>query len=224
MMSLATRPLFFAGLLAASAPLTAGSLVLTEGGGRPLTIEAAGVGELEVSQLDGTALADEFVRLCLPDPAGAYARASASPLGLELADATLPAFGKAPEAKYPIGRSYSAKLTVWNGDDGPLSKRPISIPSRAYVVTSQYGPFRATGEQCNLLVKVRDFMAAGQISDALTRKFGVPGKLVAKRTWADGFWTVPNKDIRLNFTTPSTDNGPRLVYLSAQVIGKEGSK
>jgi hypothetical protein len=213
-------------LLAASAPLAAGALVLTERGGRPLIVGYADdLISLEVLDLGAQALVDEFARLCLPDPAAAYAKAPGSILAMASDEAILPASGKDTEAKVPVWRGPSAQLSTWNGDDGALKKRPIAILSRAYTVSGQYGPFHAVGAQCNLVLKVRDFAAATQVSDALTAKFGAPGKLVTKRTWADGYWLPPsNPSIRLNYTTPSAEEGARLVHISAQIMEKESTR
>lgn len=213
--------------LAIATAAGAQSVTLTEGDGRPLLVGASpGIAAgLEPSALAPAALAAEFRRLCLPDPAGAGQRAAGSSLGLQSADAVFPPEGKRPEARVSQWRGPSAILSTWSGDDAGLKGRPIAITSRAYSTTGPYGPFKAQGVQCNLVVAVPDFAAAKAVSDELTRAFGAPGKLVVKNTFADGYWTTATDGgpVRINLTAPSTRGGPQPLHLSAQIVAK-GSK
>lgn len=198
-----------------ASPAAAQSVTLTEGSGRPLIVGEPGeLGDgLKPAGLAPQALVAEFQRLCLPDVGGAAARAAASPLSFESADAVFPASGKQREARVVQWRGPSASLSVWTGDDANLRNRPIAIDSRAYVTTGPYGPFHAAGAQCNLVVMLPDFAAATALSEALTASFGAPGKLVVKKTFADGYWQVAGASVRINFTAPSGSGGPQPVHL-----------
>jgi hypothetical protein len=210
-----------------STAASAQSVTLTKDDGRPLVVgDAAELGAgLDAGAMPAQAIVSEFQRVCLPDPAGAPARIAGSTLELEDAEAVFPAAGKQQEARVSQWRGRSATLSVWTGDDANLKGRPIAIPSRGSTTTGPYGPFRAEGAQCNLVVAVNDFAVVTQLSDALTAAFGSPGKLVSKKNFADGHWLVPGaaSAIRINFTTPTTHSGPHPVHLSAQVLEK-GSK
>jgi hypothetical protein len=224
MMRGATLIALFVGTVAA--PALGQSVTLTADDGRPLIVGAAELGSgLATSHLGGEAIVTEFRRLCLPDPAGAPGRVDGSALGLKSNDAVFAPAGKQGEARVTRWSGPSAELSVWLEDDTNLRGRPVAIPSRGSTTTGPYGPFRAKGKQCNLVVVVKDFVTATQISDALTSAVGPPGKLVAKKTFADGYWSVPGSapSVRINFTTPSIRDGPRPVHLSAQVVEK-GSK
>jgi hypothetical protein len=217
--------------LALAAPAAAQSVTLTEGAGRPLIVggpSELGQG-LAPATLTPQALAAEFQRLCLPDPAAAAARAAESPLALVADDAVFPATGKQQEVRVAQWRGPSATLAVSSGDAAfaaGLKGRPIVIPSRALAVTGGYGPWRADGVQCNLVVMLPDFAAATALSEALTANFGAPGKLVVKKTFADGYWQTKNTpSLRINFNTPTTRSGPQPVHLSAQQLPeKDGNR
>lgn len=206
----------------AAAPATAQSVTLTDDSGRPLIVGGASVlGEgLATAKIAPQDIVAEFQRLCLPDPAGAAPRVGASPLALAPADAVFPAQGKQPEARVAQWRGPSATLSVSTGDEAGLKKQPIAITSRAYVTTGPYGPFKAAGAQCNLVVLLPDFAAATELSAALTVAFGAPGKLVIKKTFADGYWNAA-PGTRINFTAPTTRSGPQPVHVSAQTQEKD---
>jgi hypothetical protein len=204
-----------------AAPAFAQSVTLTVDDGRALIVggeQELGAG-LGTSSLDGAAIVAEFRRLCLPDPASAAARVEGSPLQLSADEAVFPASGKQAEARVQQWRSDSATLSVWTGEDANLKGRPIAMPSRGAVTTGPYGPFRADGAQCNMVVSISDFAGVASITDALTSAFGAPGKLVAKKTFADGYWTVAEgaDAVRININAPSTRSGPQPVHLSAQI-------
>ena len=212
--------------LAASMPAFGQTVTLTKDDGRPLIVgDGTELGSgLSPSDLAGNAIVAEFQRLCMPEPASAARRAANSTFALQPGEAIFAPLGKGGEARVTQWRGASALLSIWSGDDANLRGRPVAIPSRGSTTTGAYGPFRAKGEQCNLVVMVKDFATATQISDALTSAFGAPGKLVAKKSFADGHWLVSGaaSTIRVNFTTPSGREGPRPVHLSAQVV--EGGK
>jgi hypothetical protein len=213
--------------LALATVASAQSVTLTEEDGRPLLVgDASGIAAgLESSALAPVALVAEFRRLCLPDPAGAAQRAAGSSLGLQPSDALFPGEGKRPEARVSQWRGPSAILSTWSGDDAGLKGRPIAITSRAYSTTGPYGPFKAQGVQCNLVLALPDFSAAKAVADQLTAAFGPPGKLVVKNTFADGHWITPTDagPVRVNLTAPSTRGAPQPLHLSTQILAK-GSK
>ena len=210
--------------LALTAPAYAQSVTLTEDSGRPLLVGAADsiADGLSPSTLAPAGIVAEFQRLCLPDPAGAGQRAAGSALGLAAADAAFAAEGKRPEARVSQWRGASAILSTWSGDDAGLKGRPIAITSRGYSTTGPYGPFKAKGLQCNLVVALPDFATAKALSDELTAAFGPAAKLVVKKTFADGHWltTADGQSVRINITAPSTRGAPQPVHLSAQILTK----
>jgi hypothetical protein len=213
--------------LCAAAAANAQSVTLTEDSGRPLLVgDAAGMAEgLSPSSLAPAALVAEFRRLCLPAPATAGQRVSGSPLELTASDALFPAAGKNPQGLVSQWRGRSAILSTWSGDHSGLKGRPIAITSRGYSTTGPYGPFKAEGVQCNLVVALPDFASVQALTDALTSAFGAPGKLVAKKNFADGHWAARDaaQPIRINFTAPTVRGSPQPVHLSAQILIK-GSK
>lgn len=210
------------GAVAGPAVAVAQTATFTVKDGRALVL--GGETELGVAlsqtDLDSVALAEAFDSLCLPDPANAGGRAMDSSLGLRSAEAVIPAQGKLPETRIPVWTGQSATLTVWNAGDEAWKGRPIAMPSRAGVTTGPYGPFKAFGAQCNLVVMVADFGAAKAVADALSAKYGAPGKLVVKNTFADGFWQTG--DLRININVPTSRVGPQPIHLSAQVIPAKG--
>ncbi len=214
---------FTAALIAAAfaGSANAQSVTLTVDDGRALVVGGAqSLGDgLRPTTLDGGAIVSEFRRLCLPDPAGASARVEGSPLALAAADAVFPPSGKQAEARVSQWQAESAALSVWVGDDVNLKGRPIAMPSRGAVTTGPYGPFRADGVQCNLVVAIGGFGDVVAITDALTAAFGAPAKLVAKSSFADGHWMVATgaNPVRININAPSTRGGPQPVHLSAQI-------
>jgi hypothetical protein len=164
-------PYFWAPLLLAShTPLLSQSATLTVKDGRALVIG----GETELAQgIDATDLTpakvvDEFARLCLPDPQNAGARVQPSPFSLTRDDTVFPAMGKVGEAKIERWISNQAALFVWAGDETGLKGRPIAMPSRGATTTGPYGPFKAFGAQCNLVINLPDFAAATAVTELLT--------------------------------------------------------
>jgi hypothetical protein len=222
MAALRKLALLLCGVVVCPAVAIAQTATFTVKDGRALVL--GGETELGVAlsqtSLGPAALADAFDKLCLPDPANAAGRASDSPFTFRSSEAVLPAQGKLPETRIPVWTGASATLTVWNGDDEAWKGRPIAMPSRAYATTGPYGPFKAFGPQCNLVVMVADFGAAKAVADALTVKYGAPGKLVVKNTFTDGFWQTG--DLRINMNVPTTRVGPQPIHLSAQVIPAKG--
>ena len=214
-------------LLCAQTAAHAQSVTLTVDDGRALVVggpQTLGDG-LTPTTLDGSAIVSEFQRLCLPNPDGASSRVAESPFRFSPADAVFAPSGKQGEARVAQWRGPSALLSVWTGDDANLKNRPIAMPSRGAVTTGPYGPFRADGAQCNLVVALDGFSSVVAITDALTAAFGNPGKLVAKKSFADGYWlTAGTADpIRININAPTTRGGPQPVHLSAQIM-KKGRK
>ncbi|HEX8535448.1 MAG TPA: hypothetical protein VF662_14895 [Allosphingosinicella sp.] len=200
------------------------SVTLTEDSGRPLLVgDAAGIAEgLNPSAIAPAVVVAEFRRLCLPDPGAAAQRVSGSPLQLVSSDAQFPAAGKNQQGLVTQWRGPSAILSIWSGDHSGLKGRPIAITSRGYSTTGPYGPFKAEGVQCNLVVALTDFSAVQGLTEALTTALGQPGKLVAKKSFADGYWNVGDagRPIRINFTAPSVRGAPQPVHLSAQILTK----
>ncbi len=209
--------------LAWSNPALSQSVTLTEGRGRPITI---GIGESFGSELTQTSiepqvLVDEFKRLCLPDPVGASKRFEGSPLSLRYSEVIFPPNGKRAEVRVPRWRGQSAELTIWENIYGDLKGQFIIINERAYQVTGTYGPFRASNNQCNLVVNLPNFTQIIKLSEALSKTFGLEGKLVVKDNYADGHWQVGTTLI--NFTAPKTKYGRYPIHLSVQ-IAQKGSK
>jgi hypothetical protein len=214
--------------LTAASTAGAQSVTLTEDSGRPLLVgESAGMAEgLRSTSMAPAALVAEFRRLCLPSPADAGGRVSGSTLGLVASDAVFPASGKSPERRVSQWRGPSAVLSTWSGDHGGLKGKPIAITSRGYSTTGPYGPFKADGVQCNLVVALPGFASVQALTDALTTAFGAPGKLVAKKSFADGHWNAGDaaQPIRINFTAPSVRGASQPVHLSAQILTKRSKR
>ena len=200
---------------------SAQSVTLTVKDGRALVVggETLLGANLAATDLDGAAIVAEFGRLCA-DPATVGDRVAASPLGLSDADAVFPAEGKQGEARVKQWRGPAAAVSAWTGDDANLKNRAIAMPSRGAVATGPYGPFRASGKQCNLVFSVRDFASVAPLIEALRATYGEPGKLVAKNTFADGYWAASpgGAPARVNLNAPTTRNGPQPVHLSMQWI------
>ena len=202
-----------------AAPARAQTLVLTKDDGRPLVVGNGGLqADLTTPVTDVAASVAMFRQACLPDPAGAAARIEAMPAGLTRADVVLPPEGKQAEVRVPHYLGTGMSLTAWNGDENGLKGRAIAIPSRGSATTGPYGPFRATGAQCNMVLLLPDFAAVAQVSDALAAALGTPVKLVAKSSFADGYWLAGTT--RINFTAPTVRAGPQPVHLSAQAINE----
>lgn len=200
-------------------PGSAQTLVLTKDDGRPLVVGDGGLqADLTAPLTDVAASVAMFRQVCLPDPAGAAARIDAAPAGLTRADVVLPPEGNQAEVRVPHYLGAGMSLTVWTGDETGLKGRAIAIPSRGSTTTGPYGPFRATGAQCNMVLLLPNFAAMAQVSDALTAALGSPAKLVAKSSFADGHWLAGTT--RINFTAPTVRAGPQPVHLSAQAINE----
>ncbi len=205
-------------LLMPQAKLFAQSATLTVKDGRALVIGGeTSLGEgLDATDLAPASVVEEFTRLCIPDPQSAGSRANTSPFSLKRDNAVFPASGKIGEANIARWTSKNASLFLWAGDDSGLKGRPIAMPSRAATTVGPYGPFRAFGEQCNLVIKISDLSQALVITELLTVQLGAPGKLVVKNTFADGYWIT--RDLRVNINIPTTRDGPQPVHLSVQLI------
>ena len=194
------------------------TVTLTEKSGRPLTVGAFDFAwGLSPSGMTAEAVVEEFQRICLPDPLAASTRIEASPFGFLAGEAVFRETGKHGEVRIPRWQGDSANLTIWPAS-ADLKGELITIDERAYQVRGSYGPFRAEGDQCNLVVQLRSFDDAKQVGEALASAYGPKGKLVVKNTFADGHWT--DGDFRINFTTPSTKNESQPVHLSVQIVKK----
>jgi hypothetical protein len=214
--------------LAISTPGWAQSVTLTADDGRPLIVGGEtelGAG-LQPTTLGSEAIANAFQAICLPDPEGAAARLGGSELNLTSEDAVLPASGRTAEVRIAQWLGASAALSLWTGDEANLRGRPIAMPSRGATTAGPYGPFRARGAQCNLVVAVTDMAMAAELAEALAARLGTPARLVSRRTFADGHWIVPgsDRDIRINFTAPTTRGGPQPIHLSAQALEKGSNR
>lgn len=211
-------------LLALSGNASAQSITLTDDSGRPITIgsgEVYGAG-LAVTKLQPAQIAASLKGLCTPDPDGAYARAANSAFELGESEVVLPAVGKVAEARVKTWSGPSATLSTWNGDDVPFKGRPMAINSRAYATTGPYGPFHASGGQCNVVIAVSSFADVAPIAAAISDAFGVqPAKLVVKNTFADGYWTTA-EGLRVNMTAPSIKSATQPVHLSVQALAAKG--
>jgi hypothetical protein len=213
---------------AVSTPSWAQSVTLTADDGRPLIVGGEtelGAG-LQPTNVGTEAIAGAFEAICLPDPEGADARADGSELNLTSEDAVLPASGRLGEARIAQWLGASTALSLWTGDEANLRGRPIAMPSRGATTTGPYGPFRARGAQCNLVIALTDMAMATQLAEALTARLGTPARLVSRRTFADGHWIVrgADRDIRINFTAPSVRGGAQPVHLSAQALEKGSNR
>jgi hypothetical protein len=204
-----------------SVPAFAQTVTLTEKSGRPLTVGVSSFAAgLRPATVSAETVVEEFRRLCLPDPLAANANAASSSFGLQARDVTFPATKKRGDVQLPHWRSDFATLTVWT-EGADLNGEPIAINERGYQTTGAYGPFRADGDQCNLVVMMPSFTEAKKIGELLVAAFGPAGKFVVKNSFADGHWTQGNA--KINFTTPSTKAGSQPVHLSVQ-ISKKGSR
>ena len=213
-----------AALLCTSAATVAQEATFTVKDGRALILGGGtelGAG-LVPTNLDAANLADGFGKVCLPDPATADSRVATSGLGLSRQALTLPEQGSMGPATINVWTGPSMTITVWQGDEQNFKGRPIAMPSRAFVTTGPYGPFKALGNQCNLVTKVVDFAAAKATIEAISSKYGSAGKMVVKNTFADGYWQVGA--VRLNINVPTTRSGPQPLHISAQVLPEKGKK
>ncbi len=213
-----------AAMLAASVPAFAQDATFTVKDGRALILGGStelGAG-LVPTTTEAPAIVDGFSKVCLPDPASADSRVASSGLGLSAQSLTLPAQGNTGPATIKIWSGPSATIVVWQGNEQNFKGRPIAMPSRAATTTGPYGPFKAFGNQCNLVTKVADFATAKAVIEAISSKHGVPGKLVVKNTFADGYWQIGT--IRLNINVPTTRSGPQPLHISAQVLPEKGKK
>ena len=212
------------GLIGIPSLATAQTATFTVKDGRALVLggETELGGALSPTDMDAVALVDAFDKICLPDPASAASRAAGSSLLLQPSEALLMAEGKLPEVRVPVWTSPDATLTLWDGQDTAWKGRAIAMPSRGATTTGPYGPFKASGVQCNLVVKVTDFAAAKAVTDALGAKYGEPGKLVLKNNFADGYWQAG--DVRVNVNVPIVRQGPQPIHISAQVSPAKGTK
>lgn len=218
------RPFFCAAILTASATAIAQDATFTVKDGRALILGGGtelGAG-LFPTTADASTIVDGFSKVCLPDPASADSRVAASGLGLSAQSLVLPAQGGTGPATIKIWAGSNAAILVWQGDEQNFKGRPIAMPSRAAITTGPYGPFKAFGNQCNFVTKVTDFTAAKAVIEAISSKYGVPGKLVVKNTFADGYWQIGT--VRLNINVPTTRSGPQPLHISAQVLPEKGKK
>lgn len=207
-----------------ASPAVAENVTLTVKDGRALVVgDSQELGDgLSFLDLTPAEIVTEFRRLCLPDPSGASERVETSSLVVSSNDAVFKPRGKQGEARVKRWSGTSAELSIWSGDGDNLKNRPIAMPSRGATTTGPYGPFKAFGDQCNLVVKLTNFSSVAPLTDELTKAFGEPGKLVLKKTFADGHWWIADSDKpwRINLNTPTTRYGAQPVHLSVQLMDK----
>ncbi len=195
------------------------TVTLTEKSGRPLTVGPSDFARgLIPTEMSAEAVVHEFQRLCLPDPLTAGARVDSSSFGFLAGETVFPETSKHAEVRIARWQGESASLTVWPAS-ADLKGEPIRIDERAYQVQGGYGPFRAEGDQCNLVVKLRSFDEARKVGDVLASALGPKGKLVVKNTFADGHWV--DGTVKINFTSPSTKSESQPIHLSVQIVRKE---
>jgi hypothetical protein len=206
-------------IICSGAPALAQSVTLTEKSGRPLTVGVDGsfASGLSASTMSPQAIVEEFQKLCLPDPLAAQSAANASSFGFHSSPLFFRPNGKHGVVRIAHWRSDSADLAIWSSTDD-LKDEPIVIDERAYQVKSAYGPFRAEGDQCNLVVMLTSFDEVKKVGELLAATFGPQGKLVVKNTFADGHWA--KGDVKINFTSPSIKSGSQPAHLSIQILRK----
>ena len=190
---------------------SAQTVVLTEGkSGRPLVVNGGSTLTADGSptDLDSAAIVEVFAKLCLPLPLG-DAKEELSALGFEQETVVFAETKKHPEVKLDRWRASGLELVKFAGSKDALKGEPIAIVGRAYATTGPYGPFKASQPQCNLLVTLPDFEAAKAVAMAFEEEFGVPKKLVVKKTWLDGIWRDQGSegDLAVSITAPKS-SGP----------------
>ncbi|MDB5693150.1 MAG: hypothetical protein JWO81_2213 [Alphaproteobacteria bacterium] len=164
-------------------------------------------------------LADAFKKLCLDtafDPAALGGTASV--LDLVPGQIVLASDGKTPAFEQGVLQSPAARVSIWTGDEAGLRKRPILIRDRGALVTSGYGPFKALGKQCNFDAKLSGLSSVDAFVMRMSADLGAqPAKLVAKGSYADGYWTLTG-DVRVSFSAVDLNKPAQLLHVVAQVI------
>jgi len=181
---------------------------------------------LPPSALSGVAAVDAFKALCLSDAideAGFAKIAQASPLQLQSQVVVLEPLGQTPtytSTRY-VGQGVIASW--WSGDDKGLKNRPIGIRDRGASTTSVYGPFKASGRQCNVSMKLAQVGDLQSMADRLgAAAGGASMKVVVKPKWADGSWAMPGSAKRISFAVVDAETSSALIHLTVQEI--EGAK
>jgi len=202
-------------------------IILSDNYGRGISIgtQTDSRERLEPASVSGVQIADEFKRLCLDtnlDPAALVNAGAASSWGFSAVEVSLPQQGKVPAFRQSVLSSPSARASIWLGDDAGLRKRPILIRDRGALVTSGYGPFKASGNQCNLDLRASGLVTVEAFVARMSEHLGVrPTKLVAKRSFADGHWTAPTvggPPMRVSFSAVDLTRSWQLVHIVLQAM------
>lgn len=214
------RVLLAASVLVSPVAVAAQSVVLTEGSsGRPLVVNGGSALPIGVAtQIPTSQIAATFAKLCTSNPLAATPSAD-GPLALESADQT---FGETDKHDRVTIRRWigpSAELVVYEGSKDALKGESIAVVERAYATTGQYGPFKASLPQCNLVVTLADFESAKALASDLEAQFGQAKKMVVKETWADAKWEKlgPDQALSISMTAPKTKGGLQPVHLTAYI-------
>ncbi len=220
-------PALLAGAATAQ-PVSAATMILSEGYGRPMTIGSQDDAReaLQPVPLSGVAAVEAFHALCLAGgfkPEAFATAVQASALQLQAEQVQFEPVGKTPAYAHDRFVAPGAIVSWWDGNELGLKGRPIGIRDRGAIVASGYGPFKAVGRQCNVSMKLAqagDLQAMADRIGAITG--GTPIKVVVKPKWADGSWQVPNSTLRVSFAVVDAGKPAALVHFTVQDI--EGAK
>ena len=177
---------------AAPGPEPANAIILTEGSNRGMTVGLRS--DLRESFTpgahDAAAVAEMFKSLCLDtrfDPAAL--RAAAERAGFMARAITLGG-GKQPGFTLTSYMLPSARVSIYDGSDAGLKQQPVAIRDRGVTVASGYGPYKATGRQCNLDLRAGGLGPIEPFVTRLNAHLGAsPTKRVSKPGYADGQWS-----------------------------------
>ncbi len=200
-------------------------LILSDDSGRGMTIgEQVDSREgYSAGAHSGAEIADEFKRLCWDTKLDAAALASAgasSSWGYRTDTVAFEPSKKEPAFAQAVLTAPSARASIWAGSDAGLKGKPILIRDRGALVSSGYGPFKAAGKQCNFDLKTTALADPAALVTRLTQHLGqAPAKLVSKKSFADGHWTVTSADnqpVRVSFSVVDVNKREQLVHLVVQ--------
>jgi hypothetical protein len=179
----------------------------------------------EPAAYSGEQIADEFKRLCLDtafSPEAFAAAGAQSPWHLDSGTIALPAAGKVGAWEQPVLRSGSVRASLWLGDESGFRKRPILIRTRGALVSGPYGPFKASGKQCNLDLKLSGLSTVDGFVARMNANLAMePAKLVSKAGFADGHWLLArpgSETVRVSFDAVDLKKEAQLVHVVAQSV------
>lgn len=204
--------------------------ILSDDTGRGMTIgrQVDSRDAFVAADMSGEQAAALFKTICLDtqfDKRAVSATAEAN--GFTRRQIVLPALRKDVEFRFEDFTTASSRASYWPGDDAGLKNRPIAIRTRGAIVMSGYGPFKASGQQCNLDVALADLASVDGLAAALQATLGkAPAKLVSKDGFGDGYWITTQNDIpvRVSFDAIKLKRPPVLVHMVIQQVQDKAAK